>query len=260
MRKYLSISKITARSRMAYIFDFVASSFFLVIILFVFIKLWTITLKDQTVIEGFDLKKMIWYYVATETLIMSLFPLHRTIEKEIREGDVAIRLNKPYSYLAFHYSVCMTESTIKAFILLLVGSIMTYFMVGPIAFDLSHTPAIVLIYLVTTSLNFLFSALIGMSAFWTEDVSGLFFIFDRLKWLLGGFLLPITIFPEPIKTIAMNSPFHLMIYSPAKLFIDFSYIEFLKLLLAQVGLFAVMTTIAGSVYYFGIRKLNLNGG
>ena len=245
---------------MAYIFDFIASSFFLIIILFVFVKLWTITMKNSPSIEGFDLKKMIWYYVATETIIMSLFPLHRTIEKEIREGDVAIRLNKPYSYLAFHYAVFLAESFIKALILLAVGSAVTLFMVGPIPFDFTNIPAIVLIFFITTSLNFFFSSLIGMSAFWTEDITGLFFIFDRLKWLLGGFLLPITIFPEPMRTIAMHSPFQYMIYAPAKLFINFNYPDFVNLLVAQTALFLVFGFIAWAVYSTGIKKLNLNGG
>ena len=203
---------------------------------------------------------MIWYYVATETIIMSLFPLHRTIEKEIREGDVAVRLNKPYSYLAFHYSVYLTESFIKALILVTVGSLVTLYMVGPIPFDFANVPAIVLIYFITISLNFFFASFIGMSAFWTEDITGLFFIFDRLKWLLGGFLLPITIFPEPMRTIAMNSPFQYMIYAPAKLFISFNYHDFVRLLGAQTLLFAIFGTLAWAMYSTGIRKLNLNGG
>jgi hypothetical protein len=67
-------------------------------------------------LAGFTFDQMIWYLVATETIIMSMTPIHRHIEREIREGDVAIRLNKPYSFLGFHWSVFIGEGVLKALV------------------------------------------------------------------------------------------------------------------------------------------------
>ena len=49
------------------------------------------TYGQQTVIDGFTLPQMIWYLVIAETIILSMVPFHRVLEKEIREGDIAIR-------------------------------------------------------------------------------------------------------------------------------------------------------------------------
>lgn len=259
--KYLQVILTTWRSRMAYFWDFVASSLFLVVILFVFVQLWRITLgKEGVAIEGFTLEKMIWYYVATETIIMSLIPVHRHIEREIREGDVAIRLNKPYSYLLFHFSTTLAEGSFKALLLVLVGGTMTWYMVGPLSFDFSAIPALLVTYGVTMALNFSYAALIGLTAFWTEDVTGLFFVMDRLKWLLGGFLLPVTLFPEPLRSWAEVLPFQLMIYAPAKLAVEFTWSGWFDLLLRQGALLLVFAAATSLVYALGVRRLNLNGG
>lgn len=259
--KYLHVMLTTWRSRLAYFWDVVASSLFLAVILFVFVQLWRITLGgDGKAIEGFTLEKMIWYYVATETIVMSLIPIHRQIEREVREGDVAVRLNKPYSYLTFHFASTLAEGLFKSVLLIAIGSALTLWLVGPLAFDFSAVPALLVVYVVTMALNFAYSALIGLSAFWTEDVTGLFFVMDRAKWLLGGFLLPISLFPEPLKSWAQALPFHLMIYAPARLAVEFTWTGWLELLARQGALLLVLGGAASVIYALGVRRLNLNGG
>lgn len=259
--KYLHVILTTWRSRLAYFWDVIASSLFLVVILFVFVQLWRITLgQSGQAIEGFTLEKMIWYYVATETIVLSLIPVHRHIEREVREGDVAIRLNKPYSYLMFHFATTLGEGLFKAILLIAIGSAITLALVGPLSFDFSAIPALLVVYIVTMALNFAYSALIGLTAFWTEDVTGLFFVMDRAKWLLGGFLLPIALFPEPLKTWAQAMPFHLMIYAPARLAVEFSWSGWFELLARQGALLVVFAATASFVYAMGVRRLNLNGG
>ena len=126
--KLFEIARITLRSRFRYLWDMIGSTLFLAVVMFVFNRLWTVTYASSgtasggsKTLAGFTLDQMIWYLVATETIIMSMTPIHRHIEREIREGDVAIRLNKPYSFLGFHWSVFLGEGLLKAGILILVG-------------------------------------------------------------------------------------------------------------------------------------------
>lgn len=259
--KYYEILRITVRSRLVYLKDVLASTLFLVVILFVFVKLWQATLAGGQTVEGFDLTKMIWYYVATETIIMSMLPLHRTFEREIREGDITVRMNKPYSYLLFHFSAFLGEAMVKAVLLLAVGSLVTSLMVGGLpTFQWQSLPALAVLYVTTIALNFCYNALIGLSAFWTEDVTGLFFVMDRAKWLLGGFLLPISIFPEPLKSVAQVLPFQLMIYAPARVAVDFSWTLWARTLGLQLMLLAVLGALAQLVVLRGFKRLNVNGG
>lgn len=259
--KYGFVFLISARNRLAYIKEIAASLFFLIIILFVFVQLWTLNFKSNAnSIEGFTLQMMIWYYVATETLVHSMPPLHRILEREIRDGDVAIRLNKPFSYLLFHFSQFSGEIFIRSILNLIVGGCFVYALVGGISFSWMAFLPVLFAFFLAQTLSFCWGAIIGLSAFWTEDISGLYFIMDRLKWLLGGFLLPISMFPEKLRIIAEMTPFKYMIYGPAKLAISFSWPEAAKLLIGQIAWMIPLVGICALLFFLGSRRLNLNGG
>ena len=267
--KLFEIARITIRSRLRYLWDLVGSTVFLSVVMFVFVRLWTVTYESSGQggtgagagqIAGLTLAQMIWYLVATETIIMSMLPIHRHIEREIRDGDVAIRLNKPYSFLGYHWSVFIGEGLLKAVILIVVGGAVALASVGTIGFHVSAIPALILTFILTSTLNFMYGALIGLMAFWTEDVTGFYFIFDRMKWLLGGFLMPITLFPGWLQEFAGWLPFSLMIYKPARLAIEFSWGAWADLAFQQIGLIVVMGAIAQGVYRLGVRRLDVNGG
>lgn len=261
MRKYYSVFQITVRSRLSSLGDLAGMALLLAIILFVFVQLWRITLgAPGAALEGFTLNEMIWYYVGTETIVLSMLPIHRVLEREIREGEVAIRLNKPIDYVAFHAAAFMGEAFVRLFILVGVGGLVTTWLVGPLDFQWQSLPALLLIFCSSLLLNFAYSAIIGLSAFWTEDVTGLFFVMDRLKWLLGGFLLPVSMFPEPLKTLAEWLPFRWMIYEPAKLLVHFSWSDFGRVLGMQVMVFLVVGSVVALMNHRGLKRLNVNGG
>jgi ABC-2 type transport system permease protein len=269
MMKLLAIARITLRSRLRYLWDMAGSTLFLAVVMFVFVRLWTVTYQSSAgagdnakdiQLAGFSLAHMIWYLVATETIIMSMTPIHRLIEREIRDGDVAIRLNKPYSFLGYHWSVFLGEGMLKALILISVGGLVAALMVGGVSFAISSIPALLISFLLTSTLNFLFGAMIGLLAFWTEDVTGFYFIFDRVKWLLGGFLMPITLFPDWLLKVVEWLPFSLMIYQPARLAVHFDWTVWAELSMKQVGLLVVLAFFAQGMYRLGVRRLDVNGG
>lgn len=259
--KYSHLIAITMRSRYASIWDVIGGAFFLVVVLFVFVQLWHVTYRTHgSTIEGLSLAHVIWYLVATETIILSMIPIHRQIEREIREGDVAVRLNKPYSYLLFHWCVFMGESLIKAFVLATIGGLIAWFAVGAPPIQAWTLPFLFFTFVVTASLGFTYASIIGLIAFWTEDVSGFFFILDRVKWLFGGFFMPITFFPMTMQAISRWTPFPWMIYKPARLAIEFTLSAWLHTTFVQLICLVLVGGVAQAMYARGIRRLNVNGG
>lgn len=271
--KLWAIGRITVRSRMRYLWDLMGSTIFLAVVMFVFVRLWTVTYSSDAakaggstsgstlgMMAGFSLPQMIWYFVATEIIIMSMLPIHRAIEREIKDGDVAIRLNKPYSFLGYHWSVFLGEGVMRGLILLFVGGSVAMAMIGPIAFRWDGVPALIATFFFTATLNFQFGSMIGLLAFWTEDITGFYFILDRAKWLLGGFLMPITLYPDWLQQIVHWLPFPLMIYKPAHLAVAFDWIAWVELSLKQVALIVLFYAMSNGMYRLGVRRLDVNGG
>ena len=101
---------------------------------------------------------------------------------------------------------------------------------------------------------------IGLLAFWTEETSSFAFIFSRLTLVLGGVLAPITIFPEPLRSIALILPFSTILYGPSRTLVHFELDQFVLLVLHQVITLAIGGIILLVMYQVAIRRVNINGG
>lgn len=260
--KYFEVARINVRSRWAYLWDQLLSTAFLAVIMFVFVQLWrvTFTATGGGNINGYTLPEMIWYLVATEALVTSLPRIHNTLQAEVKDGDLAVRLNKPYNYLLFHYSTYVGEGLLQLGLQLLMGGLTAYLLVGGFAFRWTVVPVLLAVYLTTQALHFCFGASIGLAAFWMEDVSGLYFVFDRLKWILGGFLLPIEVYPDAVRRIAEALPFQYMIAGPARLFVKFDAGDAVRLVGSQAVWLAVFGSVCWGLYRLGVRRVDVNGG
>ncbi|MFZ5816236.1 MAG: ABC transporter permease [Bacillota bacterium] len=259
--KYVEVASITMRSAWAYLWNQLIANIFLIVVIFVFVQLWKVTYATQgEEINGFRLAEMIWYLVATEAIVLSLPRIHQVLEQEVKGGDLALRLNKPYSYLAFHYASFLGEALLKLVTLLLVGGGTAYLLVGGFGFRWEAAPLLVLLYLTTHALNFFFIASIGLMAFWVEEVVGLYLLFDRLKWILGGMLIPIEVYPDAVRRLVEWLPFRHMIGGPARLFVKFEWAAAGELLLNQLVWLVIFGLICNGIFRLGVRRVDLNGG
>lgn len=260
--KYVEVARTNLRSRWAYIWDQLLSTFHLVIIMFVFVQLWRVTYAaaPSSSFSGYTLPEIVWYLVATEAIITSLPRIHDVLQNEVKDGDLAVRLNKPYNYLLFHYSSYVGDGLMRLCTQLLVGGLTAYVLVGGFEFHWEAIPALLVVYLTTQVLHFFYGATIGLAAFWMEDVVGLYFIFDRAKWILGGFLLPIEIYPDAVRKVVEVLPFRHMIAGPASLFVKFEWAAVGELLASQALWAVIFGLVCIGVYRLGVRRVDVNGG
>jgi ABC-2 type transport system permease protein len=109
-------------------------------------------------------------------------------------------------------------------------------------------------------LNFCITCLIGLSAFLVEDVAPFMWIYQKLVFILGGFLIPLQFYPDWLQVISKALPFAAMIYGPAQLFVAPTWELFGEILLMQtmwIGVFSAALVLA---YRRGIGYLTVNGG
>jgi len=260
--KYLEVSRTTVRSRWAYLWDQVLGGLFLVIIMFVYVQLWRTTYASGSGgdFAGYTLPEIIWYLVFAEAIILSLPRIDAVLDQEVKDGDLALRLNKPYNYLLFHYFSFMGDCLLRVVTWLVIGGVTVYLLVGGFPFRWEGLPAMFSVFLITQTLNFCYGASIGMASFWVEDVSGLYLLLDKVKWVLGGFMIPIELYPATIRRIAEALPFRHMVGGPARLFVKFSWAGAGELLLLQGLWLLAFVGVCLAIFRLGVRKVDVNGG
>ncbi|QYR20058.1 ABC-2 family transporter protein [Paenibacillus sp. sptzw28] len=260
-RKIEAVAHITVRQQLAYKTDFIMRAAFLLLILYVFIQLWSAAYDGDSgrVISGFTLKQIVWYLVFTEALTMAGPALCVRIEEEVKNGDIAIRLIRPLSYVGFHYVSYMAEAAFRFVIHLAAGSAIAWAFVGAPAFGLGWLGLLGL-SIGALTLAFLLNAAVALTAFWVEETRGMEFVLQKLQFTVGGMLLPIDLMPEWLQRICAWLPFQAVLYYPARTAVNFQSSQLMPQFAVQAAWIAVMAAAVVLIYRRGVAKLHVNGG
>ncbi len=261
MRKYFSILSMQIINSLAYPGDFAGRSVSIATFIFVFAGLWgtTYALAGTDTINGLTVNNMIWYFMMAETLELGRPRINRTISEQVKNGEVAYILNKPYNFILYHFSAGLGDGIVRMSLNLLVGSAVSWILAGA-------PPALMgwLMALVTMIgawiLHFCFMALIGLAAFVVEETNSFELIYQKFVFILGGFLIPLDMFPAWLQKIAYALPFPYMMYAPARLFVKPEFDLFWQMLTGQIIWVVVFVALLSFVYQRSERSLTINGG
>lgn len=261
MTKYWAIFKTQLTNSIAYAGDLAVGSVMIVLFLWVFAQLWRVTYGAVGAqrIAGMSLGDTLWYLMVAETIILSRPRLNRVIAQQVRDGSVAYLLNKPYHFLLYQASVGMGDTVLRLLINALTGSIMVWLLVGPPPAP-AGIPLVLIAMLLAWCIDFCISALIGLSAFITEDVTAFEWIYSKILFILGGLLIPLDFYPTWLQTIAKSLPFAYTVYGPARLFVDPSLSRFGQLVLLQGMWLILLGGLVTWLFNRGMRWLSINGG
>lgn len=262
LRKYSQVLAVTAQSTLAYPIDVLARAGFMAVVIFVFIQLWAVTFQvsGRSSVAGFDLPRMIWYLVLTETIIMSCPRTFTRIDQDVKSGDLAYALNRPYNYALFQYATYMGNGLLALPVNFAVGAVLALALAGSPPIPALAWPAVVVASLLAMSLNFVVELGIGLLAFWFEDTYAFFWIYQKIVFTLGGLFLPLDLFPPVLRQVAANLPFTSISYAPAKLAAAFDVERFLDTVATQIFWLAVLAAVVTLIYRGGVRRVNVNGG
>ncbi|MBW7457475.1 ABC transporter permease [Paenibacillus sepulcri] len=256
-----AVSRITVRQQLAYKTDFAMRAIFLLVILYVFTQLWSAAYEgdSERVISGFTLKQIVWYLVFTEALTMAVPSLCLRIEEEVKNGDIAIRLIRPLSYVGYHYISYIAESVFRFAVHLVVGSLIAWTFVGAPSFGLGWLGFLSL-SLGSLTLAFLLNAAVALTAFWVEETRGMEFVLQKLQFTVGGMLLPIDLMPEWLQRVCAWLPFQAVLYFSARTAVNYEHAPMLQQFAIQAAWISIMAAVVIFIYRRGVAKLHVNGG
>lgn len=260
--KYLEISKITMSNSLVYFWNFLSKNLFFVFIMFIYLMLWrNIYGQKGGSIGGLTINKMIWYLVITELVNLSRTDIHNQVNEDVKTGNIAYLLNKPYNYVLYCFSYFIGEIGIKLLTNGIVGLVIGLLYVGPLqGFNFVYVPFMLLSLLVGCMIHFFIYIVLALTSFWFEENSAFFWIYSKLVFTLGGMLMPVDLFPKWLQAITKYLPFVYVTYIPAKLTVDFSFSRFLVQFPIQLLYLIFFFIIALAMYRKGARNLNVNGG
>ena len=263
MKKYLYIYKASLIESLTYIPDILFNFISFIVMIFIYLNLWEYMYSgDEMLINGYNIEQMIWYVLITETLWFGTRNKYLTtqVSQDIKTGNIAYNINKPYNYVFYIIGKHLGEITIKFIVFLIIGTVVGLLFVGKIPnFNFLNLPLIIVTAILGMLINSIIRITISIISFWIEDSTPFHWVYDKLILVLGT-LFPIEMFPKFLQPIIQCTPIFVVSYGPAKLFIDFSMKKFIQIILGQIIYLVIIFAIVLILYERGAKKLNVNGG
>ena len=263
MRKYIHIYKSELMSSLQYILNILFRLINFILLIFIFMNLWNYIYDNPNeLINGYSKNQMIWYVIITEILWGATDGRRycRKISDDVKGGNIAYMINKPYSYIGYAISGHLGETTIKTLIAMVVG--FTFGIVFLQDFPILSLPSIIIVIisgLLAVLINSFLVTFIGLISFIIEDSNPIFWLYSKMILVLGV-LFPIEYFPGILAQIMKFSPIYVTCYGPAKLFVDFSYSAAIEILIYQIIYLGIAWMLCYTMYKKGVKKLNVTGG
>ena len=259
--KYWAIFKTQVIHSLAYPADLIARAFTAVLFAWVFFHLWQAAYRStgQGTLSGLTLKETLWYLVVAEAIVLSRPRMATGIAESVKNGEIAYLLSRPYNFLLYQASVGIGDSILRILLNAVAGGAVVWSVAGPRP-DPRGWPMVFVAVVFGWAIDFCITAMIGLAAFVTEEVSSFEWIYRKFVLLLGGVLIPLDLFPAWLRDISLALPFASAVYGPARLFVSPGLARFAHLALTQVAWLGALGLVLGLLYRRSVAWLTVNGG
>lgn len=155
-----------------------------------------------------------FYVGVTEIAVLGTPAMHIKLEDDIRSGLLESRLLRPKSHLLLRFAEGIGGACARMATLAVCGALLLALSSFALP-ALIWWPGILLVMLLAAVIGVQLSLAVGLSVFWLGRVLPPYIVVQKIAFLLGGLMAPVTLYPDWLANIAMASPFAAQMYWPA---------------------------------------------
>ena len=229
--------------------------------------LWTaIYGSSQTgVLGGLNYSQMVTYVFMSYVTGFTAVSIAEWVAYDVVKGTVAMQLIKPIDYRLSLISRAAGQMVYYFFapsVLIWIGMELYKFFVLQVAFTpLIHAAFYLLSCLLSFLIYVLFDFCIGMVAFYTNYVFGLYMVKEAVMSFLTGQLIPLTFFPAAVQRIFDFLPFSSMVYTPVMIYLGkYSGYDLAFVLLRQIVWVLLLYGLGSLIWRAVVKRLTVLGG
>ncbi len=264
MMRYGFVLLTAARQQWTYRAELAMRAIQMVLFMGVFMALWSTAfgVSGQAELEGYSLVEMVWYLAMTETIALSTSRVFIEISEAVKTGGLAYTLARPLSYPIYQVANSLGNSAPRFLLNLLTAVAVVGLGMGqvPVAGSLHGVLAFLGMAMLALLLDALIAVTIGLLAFWIEEVTPAFWIYQKLLFTVGGLFLPLKMFPDWLQRAAAWLPFQFITYVPAQAFVAFEPGFVLRAVTGQAVYIAALLALMALVWRQAQRRLVVHGG
>jgi len=174
--------------------------------------------SGRDTIGGYTLHGMVTYYVMAALIFNFINPDFDLIAREIYDGGLNRFIVYPVSLFAFKFASVVARAVLCSLQVICVWLLLREFLPGAIEHDESFTTlALGLVASAQAAVSFfIVICTVELCGFWVESVWNARLMVQFTLNLLGGFMIPISAFPEQLRSVLEYTPFPWLIALPVR--------------------------------------------
>lgn len=213
-------------------------------------------------VKGVNLQVAAWsmaaYFIILSLNVRRVF---QAINQDVISGNIEVLLNKPFQYVLYRNFLQVGYGMLDAITTFAVAVLLLPWVVGAPQIGELFVWGLQVFALVAGGMVLAASiyTIIALSAFWIDDASPLYWIFDKAIMILGGSYIPVALFPHTVYSLALFSPFGATMFATHAFYGSFGQ-DFWKLLSVQLAWVCVGLTAAAWCAVLVRRHVSVHGG
>ena len=257
LEKHLAVATASARQAFSARGEILGRAAFYLVFLVIFSRVWRALPAGSGVA---DWRSLLWYLAITEWVVISIPSIQLDFERDVRDGDVATLLPRPISYLGARVSEALGTLFARLVTLGLVGVPAAWLLAGGLPADARGLPWALVVGPLAAVFGLIAQAAIGLCAVWLHDVTAVYMVWQKAAFVLGGLVLPLTLYPAWLRAIAEASPFAPFLFGPGRLALGHDPAAVLRTVLLLLAWGTAAALAAAWLHRRGLRVLDVNGG
>jgi ABC-2 type transport system permease protein len=264
INRQIGVVAAAIKQELAYRFDFFTAILGALLTMALLYFLWTAIYHSAT---SFDMsyQALITYVCLGQAFSFARPGQRRVIVRigiGIRRGDILIDLIRPTDYQLLTFS-----DTLGAYFMETVMVSLPSYLLALLLFSISApaSPEAAIGFVVSLFgaffLVFSLDFLVGLMAFWTYSVWGLGYAKIAALNILGGTIIPLTLFPDWLRDIALALPFKGMAYTPLAIYVgEIEGSAIWTSILSQFAWGAGLVLLTRLLWLRARRRIEIQGG
>lgn len=222
MGKYVAVMKTEFQRQLTFRASFLGFRIGNFLEIFMQIIVWSIIFQKTSSVSGYTYPEMMTYVVFgwTFSFLTSHYGFEDNIARQIQMGELSNFIIKPINYVNYIIALSFGRVTVATGTAFIMNIVIIIFFSGKFAISYNFFAWLIVLGMIFLGyfIKLFLSTLVGFIAFWTVDVSGIFFSIKAFERIMSGSYFPVNLLSATFVNICLSLPFVYTFFYPVQLF------------------------------------------
>ena len=220
LKAWTTLARAAIRINYAYRFNVLLGIVLTGLTIYLMTLIWRAAYGTSEVVAGIGLEQTLVYLTVVNLQVFFLQPeVAEDVQERIQEGQISFDLTRPVSYPS--QLVAGAAGDMIGMLPMVLVALPVAFLLGELGLPstlvdgIAYIASLLLAWVIAVQINML----IGLTSFWTLEMTGFQMVYSLISSFATGALIPLWFMPDILRAIVQLLPFQAIAYVPVSIYV-----------------------------------------